>query len=136
MKPKILVDTNILLDVFAKREPFYSDSVQIWTLAETNKIRGYVSAISYNNINYIMQRLATPAKAKKAISLLRDSFETVSLDQKIINMAIDSKFKDFEDAIQYFSAVRINANYIITRNKKDFKGSDIPLLTPEEFLNI
>jgi predicted nucleic acid-binding protein len=136
MVGKIFVDTNILLDVFAGRDEFYSDSAGVWVMAEKNMIQAFISAIAYNNIDYILNRVMSRKKAREATVVLRDIFQTVPLDQKIINMALDSDFRDFEDAIQYYSAVRADVDYIITRNKKDFLKTDMPLLTPKEFLAI
>ncbi len=130
----ILLDANILLDVFGQRDPHYNHSAAVWSLVETDRLQGYISAISYNNIFYIINGNKDMAAAHKALEILRGVFKTVELDQKIINMAIDSKFKDFEDAIQYFSAVRIQADCILTRNQKDFKSSDIPVYSPVELL--
>jgi predicted nucleic acid-binding protein len=132
----IFVDTNIILDVFAKRRPHYSKGMAIWSLVETNEVSGFVSAISYNNVYYVLNNAENSVVARKAMIIMRDLFTTVPLDEKIINMSIDSDFVDFEDAIQYFSATRVDADCIITRNKKDFKLSDVPVLSPEEFLSI
>jgi len=132
----IFVDTNILLDVFAKRQPHYSKGMAVWSLVETSEVKGFVSAISYNNVYYVLNNAKNAEVARKAMVIIRDLFTTVPLDEKIINMSIDSDFADFEDAIQYFSAVRCDADCIITRNKKDFKLSDVPVLSPEEFLSI
>ena len=134
MENRVFIDTNVLIDVFVEREDFYTDSAAIWMMAETNQIQGFISAISYNNINYFLTRISTKQKARKAMLLLRDIFDTVPLDQKILNRAIDGDFKDFEDAIQYHSAISASAICLITRNKKDFKKSDIPILAPTEFL--
>ena len=132
----IFVDTNILLDVFGKRRPHYSKGMAVWSLIEANKVKGFVSAISYNNVYYVLNNAKNAEVARKAMIIIRDFFTTVPLDEKIINMSIDSEFADFEDAIQYFSAVRCDADSIITRNKKDFKHSDVPVLSPDEFLSI
>lgn len=127
-------DTNILIDVISRRQPFYENSAALWTMSEINHINGYISAISFNNIYYVIRRQLNYAQSRRKISLLRDIFNVVSLDQKIINQAIDCNIKDFEDAIQYFSAARINAECIVTRNKKHFANPDITVLTPEEIL--
>ncbi len=131
----ILIDTNVLIDVLKNREPFYPDSASVWALAEKSRVTGYISAISFNNIYYIHSRHTSPRIAKKSLSLLRDIFTTVALDARIINQALDSDFKDFEDAIQYFSAVRVDANCIISRNLNHYKKSDIPVMTPTQFLS-
>ena len=131
---RILVDTNILLDVLDARKDFYEHSAEIWTLIETGSIEGYISAISFNNINYIIARKYSAKKAHQVMVLLRDIFKVVALTPQIINQAIDSSFSDFEDALQYFSAVHAQADWIISRNVKDFRKSDISVLTPTEFI--
>ncbi|MFA6293356.1 MAG: PIN domain-containing protein [Victivallales bacterium] len=133
---KIFVDPNVLLDVFQERIPQYDASVSIWDMAERGQLSGFVSAISFNNIYYIISRFRDKKHAARAIKLLRGTFSPVPLDEQILNQAIDSKMSDFEDAIQFFSAVHASADFIITRNSKDFPKSGIPVLTPEEFLAI
>lgn len=133
---KIFVDTNVLLDVFQERKPQYDASVYVWDMAERGQLSGFVSVISFNNIYYIVSRFRDKKHAGRAIKLLRGTFSPVSLDEQILNQAIDSKMNDFEDAIQFFSAVHVSADFIITRNSKDFPKSSIPVLAPEEFLAI
>ena len=130
----LFIDTNVLLDVLDNRKPFYDGSAAIWTLAEKARINGYISAISFNNIYYISRKQRSASAIKKTLTLLRDIFRVVALDEQILNQAIDSSFKDFEDAIQYFSAVRVDADYIVSRNLNHYKKSDITVLTPTEFL--
>jgi predicted nucleic acid-binding protein len=132
----VFIDTNILLDVLARREPFYADSAQVWTMAETGQITGCISAISLSNLFYIMRQMKGQNRARKALSPLRDIFNLVPFDVQITNQAIDSDIKDFEDAIQFFSAIRAGATVLITRNPKDFPGSDIAIQTPTEFLAV
>lgn len=131
---KVLFDTNILIDVLAKREPFFADSAQVWTLAERGDIQGCVSVISFNNIYYIVRKLRSRKTADRMVILLRDTFVPVALDGQILNQAIDANFKDFEDAIQYFSAIHAGADCIVTRNIADFPSTDIASLTPKELL--
>jgi len=130
----VFVDTNVLLDVLAKREPFYEHSVAVWTLAEQGKIRGLISALSFANTYYIVNKLQNRAVALRTMRQLRDSFFAVPLDDQILNQAIDAGFKDFEDAVQYFSALRADAACIISRNPDHFPSSDLPVLSPGEFL--
>ena len=131
---KVLFDTNVLIDVLAKREPFFTDSAQIWTLAERGILRGFVSVISFNNIYYIVRNLRNHKTAERMMTLLRDTFSPVTLDEQILNQAIDARFKDFEDAIQYFSAIRAAADCIVTRNISHFPTTDMAALTPKELL--
>ena len=133
---KVFVDTNVLLDVLRHREDFCEASAEIWSLVETGQLAGGISAISFNNVYYIIRRLADHVTAEKSLVLLRDTFEVVSCDQQILNQAIDSGFKDFEDAIQFFSAVRLGADYLLSRNVKDFPPDSMPVMTPEAYLSI
>jgi predicted nucleic acid-binding protein len=130
----VFIDTNILLDVLAHREPFYTDSAQVWTLAETGKITGSISTLSLSNLFYLMSRLKGQQTARKALSILRDIFKLLPLDVQIANQAIDSEIRDFEDAIQFFSAIRSGATTLLTRNSTDFPGRGIAIQSPAEFL--
>lgn len=134
MSMNVFIDTNVLIDVLAKREPFYADSVRVWTLAEQGRIKGLISAISFNNIYYVIRRLRTRQTANRTMVLLRDTFTPISLDKQILDQAIDSGLDDLEDAIQYFSAVRAEADCIVSRDNSAFPQSDLPVLTPAELL--
>lgn len=130
----LFVDTNVILDVFIRRQPFYEDSSCIWTLCETGKITGFVSALSLPNVFYVLRRAQGYKAAKKGMGFMRDVFSIVPLDAQITNQAIDADIKDFEDAIQFFSALRAGADSLITRNTKDYPAGDVPTQTPTEFL--
>jgi hypothetical protein len=120
----------------ARRPKFYEASATILTLLEQDKFEGFISAISFNNIHYIIRKQSGKTKADHAIRTLSTTFGIVTLDEKIIKRAIDANFNDFEDGIQFFSALRCNAGYLISRNVSDFPHEDIPVLTPEEFLRL
>lgn len=130
----VFADTNVLLDVLAQREPFYTDSARIWTLAETGLITGLASSLSLPNLFYILRRGSGRPTAHGAMSILRDIFSLVPLDSQIVNQAIDSGIDDFEDAIQFFSAVRAGADVIVTRNARHYPSADIAIQSPAEFL--
>jgi predicted nucleic acid-binding protein len=131
---RIFVDTNVLLDVLAKREPFYVDAARIWTLAELGKIEALVSPISFNNIYYVIRRASNRKSAEKALQLLRNVFTPVPLSVQILSQAIDAGFDDFEDAIQFHSAVHAAAGCLVTRDADHFPSSDLPVLAPAGFL--
>ncbi len=131
---RVFLDTNILIDVLTRRSPFYRDSVEVWALAERRKVEGLVSVLSFNNLFYIVGRLESPRIARKALTTIRDTFAPVACDEQILNQAMDSSFDDFEDAVQYFSAMRAEATCIVTRNPDHFHKPQIPVLTPAEFL--
>ncbi len=131
---KAFVDTNVLLDVLAKREPFYTDAARIWSLAERGRIEVQVSVISFNNIYYIVRRVAGRQDAEKAIRLMRNVFTPVPLNAQVLSQAIDAGFSDFEDAIQFHSAVFTDASFFITRDVGHFPTAAFPVLSPMEFL--
>jgi predicted nucleic acid-binding protein len=130
----IFIDTNVLIDVLAEREPFYADSARVWTLAEQGRVKGFISVISFNNIYYVVRRLRTRQIADGMMVLLRDTFSAVALDEQILDQAIDAKRKNLEDAIQYYSAVHARVDCIVSRDADAFPQSDLPVLTPAELL--
>jgi predicted nucleic acid-binding protein len=125
---------NVLIDVLARREPFYADSAQVWTLAEQGRVTGFISVISFNNIYYVVRRLRTRVVADRMMVLLRDTFTPVALDKQILDQAIDGGFKDREDAIQYFSAIRAGVDCLVSRDARAFPKADLPIMTPHELL--
>jgi len=131
---KVFLDTNVILDILLRREPFIADSAAVWDLLEREKAAGYASAISFNNIHYIIRKLAGTKDAQQAMRAMRDTLYIVPLDEKTLDKAIDAKFSDFEDAIQFFSAIRCEADFLLTRNVSDFPHDDIPILKPQAFL--
>ena len=131
---KLLVDTNVLLDVLAHREPHYAASARVWTLAERGEVQAVVSAISFNNVYYIVRRAAGKEKARAALRALRDVFEWVAPDRNIVNQAIDSESDDFEDAVQFYSAVRAEVDYLVTRDPAGFPTSGPAIVTPSELV--
>lgn len=131
---KLFIDTNVLLDVLLGREEFLEDSSTLWAFCEKELAEGYVSAISFNNAHYIISKLHSKAKADQAARALLDTFHVVPLDAKILSRALDAKAKDFEDAIQFFSAVHADADYLISRDVSGFPRGDIAVLSPAEFL--
>jgi predicted nucleic acid-binding protein len=133
---RIFVDTNLLLDVLARREPFYPAAARVWTMAETGACEALVSAISFNNIYYIVRKARDAGAARRALVLLRDVFASVAPDQRILNQAIDSDIPDFEDAVQLYSALHARADYLLTRNVGDFPAGILPILAPDEFLSL
>lgn len=132
---KVLLDTNILLDVLLQRQPFFPASCEIWTLAEEGTVTAYISALSLPNVYYVISRGNGAKVARRAIGLLRGLFEIVELNADVLNQAAEAAFADFEDAIQYVSALRAGAAVLITRNPRHFPSGTIKVLTPTEFLH-
>ena len=132
----LLIDTNILLDVLQERKPHFESSFGIWGLCEYDpSVTGYISAISPSNIAYIMRKELTPERMQEIFMTLEIAFKFVDLGLADLEKAVDMKWHDFEDAVQSATASRIHADYIITRNTKDFDGSTVKAITPEEYFS-
>ena len=131
---KVLIDTNVILDVLYKREGFYEDSLKIWKLCETRKLDGYISALSIPNIVYILRRELDPEKTLEVINNINLVFKIYDLKSDIIMQAAEKKTKDYEDALQMVTAQKLKASFIVARNIKDFAGSKIIAVKPSELL--
>ena len=131
---KLLIDANIILDVLQKRDPFFYDSSVIWKLCETEQAKGYVSALTFDNIVYVMRKELSPEKIAEILRALNLIFAFTELSTADIFHAAEMKWDDFEDAVQSTIAERIHAEYIITRNIRDFRKSKVMALTPGELI--
>lgn len=131
---KIFVDTNIVLDLLQKREGFYEAAQQLFTLADNKEVELYISALTIANIHYILFK-HLKMEARKVLSTFKGLVEVLPINIHIISLSLVSDFPDFEDAIQYYTAIKNGIGLIITRNKKDFNQSNIPVLTATEYLN-
>ena len=129
---KVLIDTNIILDVLCSRQAFLEDAVKLFKLCEVSKISGYISALSIPNIVYIMRKELDAEKIKGTLEKLSLIFTIADLKADDLKKAADMNLKDYEDAVQSACASRIRAAYIITRNIKDFAGSRVAAITPSE----
>lgn len=134
MKDKLFLDTNVVVDLLGEREPFYDSAAKIATIADKGEIQLIVSALTYSTVYYLLSRFEDKELAKEKIRKFKVIADTSDLTGKIIDKGLASKFTDFEDALQYYCAVKMECNILITRNGKDFKESDIPVLTPDEYL--
>ena len=130
----LLIDGNIVLDVLAKREPHFEDSARIWKMCETGLAKGRISALTFANLVYVMRKEFDAEKVRVVFEKLSLIFQFEDLNVTDIRTAADMRWRDFEDAIPAATAKRIRADYIITRNVKDFTDSEIPALTPSAFL--
>jgi predicted nucleic acid-binding protein len=129
---QIFIDTNVIIDFLADREPYSDYAAILFQLAKDNKIKVHVSAITFNNTYYILRKVTTHKKALSLLSEIEGYIGIQETNRTIIQKAIKSNFSDFEDAIQYFSAVEIGKiDIITTRDLKDFKKSELPVLSPD-----
>ena len=131
---RLLIDGNILLDVLQKREPHYEESANVWRMCETDLAEGCVSALTFANLVYVMRKELNEEKIREVHQKLSLIFNFEDLNASDISTAVDMKWDDFEDAVQAATAKRIHADYIITRNVKDFSKGEVMALTPTEFL--
>ncbi len=134
MKTKLFLDTNIILDLLGERIPFYEPSAKLASLADKGKFDFVVSALSFATVNYFLTKYEGAEKAKEKLRKFKILSRIASVDEKIIEKGLNSKFKDFEDSLQYFCALKEECSIIITRNAKDFKESDLPIMTAEEYI--
>lgn len=129
---QIFIDTNVIIDFLADRQPFSDYAAMIFQLAKDGKMGVHISAISFNNTYYILRKVTSHKNALKLLSEIEEYTGVQETNRTIIEKAMKSDFKDFEDAIQYFSAVQIgNIDIITTSDLKDFKKSELPVLSPE-----
>ena len=132
---KVLIDTDVVLDFFFDRQPFSEYSAKIFALCERNKIFGFVTPVICSNTYYLLRRTTRHEKVVDKLKLLLSITDVINMDKNIVINALNSDFKDFEDALQTFAAIdNGNIDVIITRNIKDFKKSRIGVLTPESYL--
>jgi len=131
---KVLIDTNVILDILVKREPFYIPSARVWTLVKEEIIEGYLSAISVNNLYYIIKRLRGQKTAESFVDQILEDFEIIGLTKNILKQARTIPKKDFEDLIQYFSGIHEGCEFLVTRNEKDYPTIGIRIMAPPELL--
>lgn len=132
---KVFVDTNILVDLIADRRPFSKFAIQIFSKAEERKIKLYTSSHSIATTHYLLKKYIDEKELRDVLYSILDYLNIVAIDQDVIKKGLKSKHKDFEDALQIISAYTIDKlDCIVTRNIKDFKGSEIPVLTPDELI--
>ena len=132
---KIFVDTDVCLDLLSGRKPFNSIAEKLFSLADLSKIKIHVSSISFANIDYILQSQYKITDSRKILAKFKTLVTVLAVDDKIIDLAIVSDFVDFEDAIQYNTAIENKIKVILTRNLKDYKKSTIQVMNPETFLS-
>ncbi len=130
----VLFDTNIILDIALKREPFFQDAIKLFTLIDDQKIVGFVTATTITDIYYLSKKANGHAKTIQFIESLLKIVEIIGVDKTTILKAISLKIKDFEDGIQVSATLLNDIEVIITRNEKDFIGSNVIVNTPNEFL--
>jgi len=129
----IFMDTNVVIDFLANRQPFSLDAARLFNITLSKKAIIYISAVSYNNIYYILRRSVSSDSAIKLLIELADMTEIIDVTRLVVRQALKSGFKDYEDAIQYYCALSSgNIDFIVTMDTKDFKKSTLSVMTPSE----
>ncbi|MDZ4844498.1 MAG: PIN domain-containing protein [Chitinophagales bacterium] len=130
---RVFIDTDVCIDLIAKREPHYKEAMAVFALSETGAIRASVSSLTFATMDYILHQ-HYQLNSKKALQSLRLIVDLLPLDAKAIDSGLASEFDDMEDAFQHFAALYGKQDVIITRNAADFNQSRLPVFTPEQFL--
>lgn len=131
----VLIDTDVILDFFFDREPYSDDAAKVLSLCESREIKGFITSVILSNVYYLLRQHSTHEKVIEKLKLLITITEVLITDKDAVIQALNSSFKDFEDALQNYSAV-LNGriDIIITRNVKDFKNSSLGIMTPSNYL--
>ena len=131
---RLFLDTNIVIDFLGEREGFYEPAAKILTLADKKEIEILISPTSVTTVYYVLSKFESSKIALEKIRKFKMLCHISIMDDEVVEKAINSKFKDFEDAMQYFSSLASNCDIIITRNEKDFKNALMPVMNAESYL--
>ena len=133
----ILIDTDVILDLLFDRQPFADDATKILALCEEGKLKGFVTPVAISNTYYLLRKTASHDKVIEHLKMLLAIVDIALMTKETVMAALNSSFKDFEDALQNYSAESdIEISVIVTRNIKDYKLSNLAVMTPEEFLKM
>jgi len=131
---RIFADTEVCLDLLARREPFYHAAAMLFSLADHKEIKIAVSSLSFSNLNYLLTKQYNLTECRRILTSFKVLVEVLPVDNKVIELALSSRFTDFEDAIQYYTALQAGIDILLTRNIKDYKLADIAVMTSEDYL--
>jgi predicted nucleic acid-binding protein len=131
---RVFLDTNVILDLLAQRNPFYESIAKLTTLADQKKIVLVTTPLSFTTVEYILKKTDNSEIVINKLRKFKIICEVCAINEKIVEKGLNSNFKDFENSIQYYSAVEAKCSIFITRNGKDFKYSSLSILTAEEYL--
>ncbi|CUS03585.2 conserved protein of unknown function [Candidatus Promineifilum breve] len=131
---RVLLDTNVILDLFLDRAPFADAAATLWLAHEREQLSAYVAAITPINLFYIARKLKGEETARKAVVELLAALNVCALDHGALKSALSLPFRDYEDAVQHAAASAAGLDAIITRNEKDFSAATLPVFTPIEFI--
>jgi predicted nucleic acid-binding protein len=133
---RVFVDADIILDLLLSRQPFLSPARALFLLIQKKGIEGYTSPLILSNLFYILRKGSSGPQAVSALRRMRLILRVLPMDERTVDLALASSFTDLEDAFQYYAAVDQNLDALITRNKKDYRSSELPVLNAEEFVTL
>ena len=134
---KVLIDTDVVLDFFFDRKPFSEHAAIVFSLCELKSIRGFITPVIYSNVYYLLRQTSKHEKVIEKLNQLLSITDVLDMNKEIVRTALNSKFKDFEDALQNYAAVNSGIiDTILTRNIKDYKNSEIAVFTPEDYIKL
>jgi len=134
---RILIDTDIILDFFFDRQPFSESAAKILSLCESKEITGSITPVIISNVYYLLRQTAKHEKVIEKLKMLISITEILVIDKNVVMQALSSDFKDFEDALQNYSAeLNKEIDLIVTRNTKDYKNSYLGVMTPDSYLKM
>lgn len=131
---KIFLDTNIVIDFLGERVPFYEPSAKVMTLADKKKIQLFTTPLTIANAHDVLSKYESPKSALEKIRKFKLLCDIALMDNEAMEKAVNAGFKDFEDAMQYFSAIASGCGVILTRNEMDFKNALVPVMNADTFL--
>ena len=134
MKQAVFVDTDIILDLLARREPFYLPAARLFSLADRKEVTICISSITFANLFYILRKEMPPVKAKEVLKKFKQLVTVLPVDDRVVTQVLDAGFSDFEDALQYYTAMTKGISCLITRNVRDYRHATITICSAEEFL--
>lgn len=133
---KVFVDTDIVLDLLSHRVPFYEYSAYLFSQADQGKLQLFVSSLCFSNLNYLLSKQYSANRARKMLIKFKTLVNVLAVSDKSVELALSSDFKDFEDGLQYFTAIENDINIILTRNLKDYKTAEMSVMTAEQYLKV
>ncbi len=133
-KDKVFLDTDVILDLLTEREPHFKSAVELFLKIQDKTIMAYTSPVAIANIFYILNKHFDRKKAMQSLVKLKSLVKVLNCDDRVIELALSSDFTDFEDSIQYYTALENGIDILITRNIKDYKSANINVSTPIEYI--
>jgi predicted nucleic acid-binding protein len=136
MSTRVFLDTDVVLDLLLGREPFFASAAELFLAIQDGRIDGCLSPLAFSNLFYILRQQMSAPDAVGALRKLRLLVRVLPIDEKVVDLALASAFTDFEDALQYYTALAHDVGAVVTRNKRDYREARIPILDARECVEL